>query len=221
MTGKSITILVGGTFHDFEGFGEVMASFLGAAGYEVDVTWDADVLCHLAARDPDIVMLYTCLGGSRDGDVEGTDFTAQQTSSLVDWVRGGGALLALHASTVTGPDNREMRRLLGGYFVSHPPGLRSFTVMPVPDAHSVTKGIEAFEVFDELYVESCDDTVQVHMTAMHEDANCPMVWSRPEGKGRVVHIAPGHDRRVWELPAYRRIVLQSLSWATPEAGPER
>ena len=36
-----------------------------------------------------------------------------------------------------------------------------------------------------------------------------------------VHIAPGHDRRVWELPAYRRIVLQSLSWATPEADPER
>lgn len=213
MAGNRITMLVGGNHHDFEAFAAEMGRFLHQGGYQVEIVRDADVLRALPGDDPDIVLLYTCLDGAGEG---GGDFTSHQASSLRGWVRAGGALIALHASTVRGPGRREMKRLLGGCFVSHPPDMRSFTVTPTSLEHPITRGIEAFEVFDEFYVESCDDTVQVHMTATHEDSVYPMVWSRKEGKGRVVHIAPGHDRRVWNLPAYRRLVLQSVRWATAQ-----
>lgn len=219
MTGQHITLLLGGTYHDFTGFADVMTPFLQSSAYEVEVTDDPAILSALGDNGTDLLVLYTCLGGTRDEHVEGTDFTSDQVSSLVDWIQRGGALVALHASSVCGVKNRKMRRLLGGFFIMHPPGILSFTVTPASRDHPITRGLEAFEVSDEFYVQSHDETVEIHMTAVYQDISHPMVWSRVEGKGRVVHIAPGHDRRTWVLPAYRRLLLQSLQWAAADWAP--
>lgn len=220
MNGKQVTLLLGGTYHDFNGFGDLMAPWLRSSGHTVQVTDAPDVLSGLDHQATDVVLLYTCLGGTKEGGGEGRDFTPGQVSSLVDWVRRGGGLLALHASTVCGQTNLEMRRLLGGAFVSHPPDMFSFTVTPMPRDHSITRGIEAFEVFDEFYIQSHDESVEIHMTAVNRGRCHPMVWSRLERNGRVVHIAPGHDHHTWKLPAYRGLILQSLDWAAaPSAEP--
>ena len=189
-----------------------MVPFLQAQGHEVQVTWDFDSLPGLADSNTDIVMLYTCLNGKEADDLEGKDFSAEQTAALSSWVAAGGGLLALHAATVSGSGNPEKARLLGGTFVSHPPDLLTFAVTPVDQQHPITDGIGAFEVFDEFYIERHDDSVDIHMTAELDGDVYPMVWSRSEDQGRVVHIAPGHDQRVWNLPAYRKLVLQSMDW---------
>jgi type 1 glutamine amidotransferase len=41
-----------------------------------------------------------------------------------------------------------------------------------------------------------------------------MVWSRSEGQGRVVHIAMGHDEKVWNLKPYQRLMLQAVACLT-------
>lgn len=189
-----------------------MVPLLQAEGYEIQGTRDFNSLLSLSNSDTDIVMLYTCLNGTEDDDLDGKDFTPAQTLALTDWVKAGGGLLAMHASTVSGIGNNEKARLLGGVFVSHPPDMFSFPVTPVDRDHPITNGIEAFDVFDEFYIEHHDASVRVHMTAEFDGELYPMVWSRLEGLGRVVHIAPGHDQRTWNLPAYRNLVLQSMDW---------
>jgi type 1 glutamine amidotransferase len=41
-----------------------------------------------------------------------------------------------------------------------------------------------------------------------------MVWSKTVEKGRVVHIAPGHSREVWDLAPYQQLLLQAIEWLT-------
>ena len=217
MTARRITLLLGGNFHDLAGFEATVVPFLQAEGYEVQATRDFDSLLSLSISDTDVVMLYTCLNGTENGDLEGRDFSAEQTSALSSLVVSGCGLLALHAATVSGSGNKEKARLLGGAFVSHPPDMLSFTVTPVEQQHPIIDGIEAFEVFDEFYIERHDDSVDIHMTAGLDGDVYPMVWSRSEGKGKVVHIAPGHDQRTWNVPAYRKLLLQSMSWLMPRS----
>jgi type 1 glutamine amidotransferase len=118
---KHVSILLGGRWHDFDGFASAMRSLLVRAGYLVDVTCDFEQLLQLGGQPCDVVLSYTCL--SREGDAGSGPLrmSDQQIRSLAAWVRSGGALLAAHAATVLGDSSPELGALIGGVFLSHPP----------------------------------------------------------------------------------------------------
>ena len=213
MDKKNVLLLLGGTYHDFDDFAGTMMPAFHENGYAVQSAYDPDSLLHLEERCIDIVVMYTCLGGTREGDKTGEDLNSMETESLVQWVQGGGRLLALHAATCVGESNRELRGLLGGTFISHPPQL-SFRVYPMCREHPITKAIEAFTVHDEFYMQSYDGSVDIHMAALHLDVCYPMVWSRCEGAGKVAYIAMGHNSSVWEAKSYQQLLFQTLEWLT-------
>lgn len=211
MAGKRILLLLGGTYHDFEGFANAIGAVFRESGCQIEATYDPNRLVHLEEQSIDVVVLYTCLGGTEEDGKRGEDLDVVQTESLVRWVRAGGGLLAAHAATVVGDANPELPRLIGGKFVSHPPPF-VFTVYPMFREHPLTAGIRAFSVYDELYVEQYDETAEIQMVAVDRGICHPMVWSRAEGKGAVVHIALGHGPEVWELQAYQRLMVQAVEW---------
>jgi type 1 glutamine amidotransferase len=210
---KSILILLGGTWHDFDGYASAMKVVFGAEGYRVESTYNLDVLTRLDQAGCDLVLSYTCLTKHRQGydDTGPEKLTDEQVYGLSRWVQQGGALLAAHAATVTGDTNPLLGRLLGGVFISHPEPF-SFTVLPLSARHPITNGILAFEVHDEFYIQEYDPSVEIHMTAIHQDVAYPMVWSRSEGNGRVAAVAPGHFPAVWTNPTYQRLMLQTAGW---------
>ena len=212
--GNRILMVLGGTWHDFDGFAAAMKPSFRRAKHKVKTTYEFDDLTRLDRGRYDLVILNTCAGEVRDDDGPATPgFTDPQVEALTSWVRGGGALLALHAATVANQSSAAMGRLLGGVFVEHPPQF-SFTVYPFHREHPITTGIEAFAVHDEFYVNAYDDAVAIHMVALDRGVAHPTVWSRCEGKGRVAYIAMGHGPEVWELEPYRRVVLQAVAWLT-------
>ncbi len=215
MDKKSILLILGGTWHDFDGFTATMQPVFEDAGYVVTATYDFDALTELGASDYDVTLLYTCAGEVRDDPDAKTapGFSEAQASSLVEWVRRGGGLLAAHAATVAGQSSPALKALMGGVFVIHPPQF-SFTVYPLYREHPITAGIEAFTVHDELYVQAYDDSVEIHAVALDRGVAYPMVWSRSEGRGRVAHVALGHGPEVWGLKPYQRLMLQALDWLT-------
>jgi type 1 glutamine amidotransferase len=129
----------------------------------------------------------------------------------VQWVQRGGALLAVHAASVLGDSDPELEMLLGGAFVRHPPQ-STFKVLPLAAEHPITDGIEAFDVYDELYIERYYPSVTIQMIAVYEQVAYPIVWSRTEGQGRVAHIALGHSNQTWERKPYQRLMLQAIQW---------
>ena len=210
---RHILIVLGGVLHDFDGFSAATKPVLEAAGHNVEVTYDLDTLTRLDEGRYDVGLLYTCLGVPREDDSEPEMYTDAQVSALANWVRNGGALLAAHAATVAGQANPTMGALMGGVYVKHPPQF-AFTIYPLFREHTITAGIGAFTVHDEFYMEVHEPSVDVHMVALDHGVAYPMVWTKNEGKGRVAHIALGHNAKVWRLKLYQRLMLQAIDWLT-------
>lgn len=210
---KRILMILGGTWHDFDGFAAAMTPLLEEAGHAVDATYDLDTLTQIEGRY-DLVVLNTCIGEVRDDDGPTTPgFTDAQAESLAGWVRGGGGLLGVHAATVSGQTSPTLRALMGGVFVDHPPQF-SFTVYPMYEEHPITAGVEAMTVHDEFYIQKYDETIAIHAIALDRGVAHPMVWSKSEGRGRVAYIAMGHGPEVWELEPYQRLMMQAIEWLT-------
>jgi hypothetical protein len=215
LNGKHVLILLGGQWHDFDGFASAMQALLESHGLQVEATYDLDSLSHLGENRYDLVLSYTCFSPRREGsnDTGPERLTDAQIDGLARWIRSGGALLALHAATVIGESGPALGELIGGVFVSHPPPF-TFTLYPIFGGHPITAGIEAFAIHDEFYMEMHTPAVQVHMVAFDRGVAYPMTWSKTEGRGRVAHIAPGHSREVWDLEPYQRLLLQAIDWLT-------
>lgn len=213
MTPQRILIPLGGMWHPFDGFAAFTKSLFEPAGYTVESTYDLDSLVRLPEGGYDLVVSYTSLSKHREGmnDAGPEQLTDAQVDGLTRWVRAGGGLLAVHSATVVGASNPAYEALLGGAFISHPPQF-AFTVYPLPREHPITAGVEAFTVHDEFYIQRYDPSVQIHMVALDRGVAHPMVWTRNDGAGRVAHIAMGHSELVWDLPPYRRLLLQAAAW---------
>lgn len=218
---KKVLILLGGTWHDFDGFAAAMQPVFEQAGYTVEATYDLDALTRLGEIGCDVALLYTCLTEQlEDGRPATLKHSEAQVTALVEWVRAGGGLLAAHAATVAGQSSPALRALMGGAFVTHPPAF-AFTIYPLYREHPITAGIPAFTVYDEFYVQAYDATVEIHAVALDRGVAYPMVWSRSEGRGRVAHIAMGHGKEVWSLEPYQRLMAQAVEWlASPPEPPE-
>ena len=211
--GKKTLIILGGMWHDFEGFAAAHRPLLEAAGCQVEATYDLDMLTRLPELGVDVVISYTSLSKHREGqnDTGPEQLTDAQVNGLAGWVCAGGSLLAAHSATVVGSSNPDLGRLMGGVFESHPPQF-AFTVVPLYGEHPITAGVEAFTVHDEFYIQRLVTPVDIHMAAFDRGYAYPMVWSKTEGLGRVVHLAMGHSALVWDLPLYQRLFMQSMQW---------
>jgi type 1 glutamine amidotransferase len=202
-------MFLGGTHHDFEGFSRQMGGYFEDVGWSVERSWDPERLINLAGMD--VVVQYTALGNGQQNGLLGPELTPAQTAGLVRFVAGGGGLLSAHCATVISEENTELARLHGGRFLSHPPRF-DFCVHPLSRVHPVTEGVPPFVVRDELYYQEVASNVQIHAVALDRGVAHPMVWTREEGRGRVVHVAPGHDSEAWAVGAYRRLMRQALEW---------
>lgn len=212
-TKPSILILLGGLWHDFEGFADSARALFAGQGYRVEATYNLDSLQWLERAGFDLVLSYTSLSEHRPGmdDRSPEGLSETQVSGLLEWLQKGGGLLGVHCATVTGKSDARLEKLLGGAFVSHPEPF-SFTVMPLSGEHPITAKVPAFEIHDEFYLQKYDPSVQVHMAATYQERIHPMVWSRLEGRGKVAVIAPGHFPAVWAHATYRQLLLQSAGW---------
>jgi uncharacterized protein len=215
MTTRRALILLGGMWHDFDGFTRSLGPVLEADNWRVDATYDLDSLTRLDQESYELVLSYTCFTKHIEGQDDTTPekLSDAQVHALAEWVRGGGAFLAAHAATVVGDSIPLLAELMGGVFVEHPPAY-AFSVYPVYGPHPITDGVEAFTVHDELYMERCDASVNVHLVAIDRGLAYPLAWSKTEGRGRVAHVALGHSIEVWQSAPYLRLMRQTIGWLT-------
>lgn len=210
-----VLLLAGGGWHDFHGFAAAVKEILASYPFKVDFTLDPDRLLRLEEEEYRLVISYTCFVGPEEKTpVTGANqLNTRQVEALTGWVRKGGAFLAAHAATVTEGSPPGLRQLTGGAFLFHPEPF-VFTVYPLLEKHPITEGLRAFSIYDELYREEHDPSVQIHMITIDRGVAYPLVWSKPEEKGMVAHIALGHDREAWENPSYQQLMRQTIFWLT-------
>jgi type 1 glutamine amidotransferase len=181
--------------------------------------------------------------------------THEQAAAIRKFLEAGGRWLALHGTnsilrfTDAGVDSPEERPdvmdILGGQFKAHPPIGEPFRVKVIDPEHPLTRGLEDFDVVDELYLMKMMSPVKVLMQtnftgeatgfvdAQWDEEAVPVLFLRELGKGGVLYNTLGHcrghfdvmelmpfwdhpERCAWNYPVYYEMLRRGIRWATGE-----
>ena len=143
--------------------------------------------------------------------VEGNPpLTAQQRTDLLDFVRSGKGLLAIHTTVAAFDSWPEFRDMLG---------IRGDGKRPIegPDeeVNSTGRGrffSAPFEIRDRIATVRLKPGVQV----LARSRSTPAVWTTNYGKGRVFVSQLGHDDRAWDREDVQHMIFEAIRWAIGE-----
>jgi hypothetical protein len=153
--------------------------------------------------------------------------------TLLDFVRGGKAIIGIHAATDNFNDWPEGARMMGGLFSGHPwGGGGTWAVKLDEPGHALNKafGGKGFKIKDEIYqfkdpytradrrvllsLDLADPaTGGVSRGVRRQDKDFAVAWIKQEGKGRVFYCSLGHNAGVFQTPAVLQHYLDGIQWA--------
>ncbi len=154
-------------------------------------------------------------------------WSAEQRRMLLDFVRGGGGLIAAHCAADTWYQWPAWGAMLGGVFAGHPWNQEVRVLVEDPQ-HPACAGLDpSFRITDEIYqfrdwsrdrvhvlLRLDPDSVELDLPEVHrKDRDFALAWTRREGKGRVFYTALGHSAAVWADPRFRALLRNGSLWA--------
>lgn len=220
--GAKVLLLSGGQreHHGYRDQVFYLSNLLEDTGrYQATIVEDAAILETTAMGKYDILVL---MADRRDPEFK---FSLDQQKALLDWVKAGHGFVTLH-----GGDNApadwvpEFKQMMGGIY-SHtglPDGKAiqgTYTIKIVDRSHPVARGLDDFEIKDELYsnMQMLPDIKPI-ATIDYKDVTWPVAWTWTYGPGKVFHTSlghrgfgPGKDDPL-QNPKLSRLVLQGIDW---------
>ena len=142
--------------------------------------------------------------------------TKDQEKAIAEFVSNGGGFLALHNATalrLIGPDAGLYRDVLGSSYNGHGAGDEKFSMRVVKTDHPVTKGVSEYPAIDERHtpvIHAKDITLLLE--AVSGDKTSPNGYVRTYGKGRVCHLANGHNIEMLQCPAMQQLLANAALW---------
>jgi type 1 glutamine amidotransferase len=149
------------------------------------------------------------------------EFKISETArkNLADFVASGKGLVSIHFSANAFQDWPDYRNLIGKVWVGRTSGhgpRGPFKAEIAARDHPVTRGLENFEIDDELYARLVGTAPVKVLVQAHSDWSGqvePLVWTLDYQKGRVFHTSLGHDARARRHPAFGTLLLRGAEWA--------
>jgi type 1 glutamine amidotransferase len=140
-------------------------------------------------------------------------------AGLLDYVKNGGNIVALHFACSAFQDWKDYGALLGRVWKKgvggHGP-YGEFEVNIQDSKHPITKGLKDFKTEDELYAKLTGDEEIEVLASAHSawSGNVePMVFVKRYGKGRVVQNVLGHALDSKQNPSYQKLLVRGVEWA--------
>ena len=206
------TLMVGGgSSHDFDKyFNKADSAILSDAGLaSVNYTDKPDTIAGVLK---DVDVLYQ----STNQKIDNKDVR----KAIFDFADAGKGIVIVHAGMwYNWSDWPEYNRVLAGGGAKGHDKFGEFEVNLDVTDHPVMKGVPAsFKITDELYYakfETNGTPVQVLATAKNltNGKTFPSVWIVKHPKARIVCIALGHDDKAHDLPAYKAMLRNAVTWA--------
>jgi type 1 glutamine amidotransferase len=207
--GTKVLLVGGGSSHDFQKwFAEVDGATLRAAGkFSVNYT-ESSATAAKALVEAGVLVMST---NQKDFD------TPEFRVALMTFADSGKGIVLLHPAVwYNWPWPEYNARLVGGGSRAHEP-IGEFAVNLIKE-HPVTFGLPpAFLVTDELYHVALDQGAATEVLAQTSLArgahqSYPSIWIVKHPAARIVAIALGHDGRVHELPEFKQLLVNSVTW---------
>lgn len=150
--------------------------------------------------------------------------------SLLDWVSGGGGIVAYHHAIGGNTHWPEFLDMLGATYWGHPWNEEVGVKLEEPDNPLLAAfGGKDFRISEEIFqfadpysreklrVLLSLDTKKTNMTVpwIHrKDDDFGLAWIKQYGKGRVFYCAFGHKTEIWWNKAILRFYLDGIQFAT-------
>ncbi|MGW2305371.1 ThuA domain-containing protein [Streptomyces sp. NPDC001809] len=165
----------------------------------------------------------------------GNVLTPEGRAAFEAYLRGGGALLAVHAAANAEPDWPFYGELLGTRFDGHPEEQPGVVLVDDRD-HPATAPLPARWAWTDEWYNFTSDPGQCAAAGPHGDGGTgtrvlaradetsyrggthgddhPLVWCREIDAGRVFFTALGHAPETYRDPAFRAHLSGALAWLT-------
>jgi len=180
-----------------------MEDFLKKAGFSVEVTEDRNCLLPQHIGKYDVFLDY----------MHGGKITDEQTDSVIEFVKGGKAMVGVHSATVD-KQNPKFMKFLGGRYIGHSDEADS-EVRIIDAKHPITEGMKGFRIVDEIYrLEYEPGTFQVLIEGQVGGTVYPVCWVKEFGKGRIAYLSLGHGQQAFENKDFQKLVVRMVNWAT-------
>jgi len=141
--------------------------------------------------------------------------TEEQERAIADFVGNGGGFLSLHNSTALKRDDKPSPYLdvLGSTYNGHGPGDEKFDVRVVKSDHPVTSGVSDYVAVDERHTPIIHaDDITLLLEAVSGDKTSVNGYVRTYGKGRVCHLANGHNLDVLQNQQMQKLMSNAALW---------
>ena len=238
-------LVASGKYHDID-FARLELLKLLAEDERVRVRVFEDYSNLDAIRNAAFLVTYTC-------DVIPS---LEQQEALRAWVEGGGRWYALHGTSsilrflsnglVDSPAwAPHLMETLASQFIPPPP-IAAYRVEVADAEHELVRGIEPFDVTDELYLSDTHADLHVLLDAAFEgeatgfarsewpQGRHAVLYLRPLGQGAVLYLTLGHcrghydmrpvmehwpeiQRCAWDIPVFYELLRRGLAWAKTSA----
>lgn len=163
------------------------------------------------------------------------DLPLPDKQEFVDWVKSGGVFIGVHAATDTFHGWTPYTEMIGGEFLTHPPGTYDVEVINRDKDFPACRHLDAtWKVNDEIYLMKNFDPAKVHQVLNLDKhprdktpGEFPIAWTKEFGKGRVFYTSLGHREDIWDTDpnikdrknsveiakAYQAHLLGGIKWA--------
>ncbi len=186
---------------------------LEEAGYELEVVNTLEPYADVERlKELDLIVQCWTMG----------ELVPEQELGLAAAIRSGVGLAGWHGGLADAFRAAPLYQLVvGGQFVTHPPGSARYGVRIEASEDPITEGIDDFEIESEQYFHQVDVNNTVLATSAFvgfdggfmAGARNPFVWKRTFGEGRVFYAGFGHVAADFDVPQAHEIVRRGLLWA--------
>ncbi|MBD3184359.1 hypothetical protein GF312_18895 [Candidatus Poribacteria bacterium] len=136
-------------------------------------------------------------------------------NSILKLTERGQGLVILHHAILAFPDWKEFENICGisdrkfGYHIGE-----KIKVHVEDHEHPVTKGLEDWEMVDEIYtMKSPGQDSRILLTCDHPKSMDAIAWVREYGKSQVLCLQSGHDNETYSVPQFQQVLYRGICWS--------
>jgi hypothetical protein len=217
----AVLILTGQNNHEWRATTPVLVSLLDETGRFRTKICETPHELTLEALARHHVVLSNWNSHGKDAAVQSWPDAARE--AYVEFVRGGGGHVVVHAGSASFPDWAEYQEIClatWGDGTRHGP-VHEFPLRAESVAHPVTAGMPALETTDELWIKPVRHETATVLVSSFSRADWPRGsgdWEPSAmaggfGRGRTFTLLLGHDAPAMRRAAFRDLLVRGVEWA--------
>ncbi len=223
----SMLVWGAGPYHSMRPQVELFRQLLSPLGFDLTYLDDRSAFDEEVLSRADIFLMmgadWSVINSLKSGDWEESSKTRSYTPlgekhwrSFKNYLNEGKALFCHHTGLLSFDERTELEDIYDGRWIvgqsSHPPN-HEFKVELADKAHPITRGLEDFKTFDELYTDLNNPKhSEVLLRTHYQGKDRPLAWVGRHGGSKIACSALGHDLKSYDAPQMRKFFVNTVQW---------